>query len=94
MTGSVNKLDATKSVEQEKRFAEQADKESVERAGLLSERLIQYAVAYCKEENLSPEELVFAAALFTVNLRETFPPGKVVFDSVAARAAQYYDDNA
>lgn len=77
--------------EQEKRLTAQAAKDSIERAGLLTERLIQYGTAHCKEQGLSPEELVFAAALYAINLRETFPPGKTAFDVIAKRAAGYYD---
>lgn len=79
---------------QETKFAEQANRDSIERAALLCERLIQYSQAYCKEQGLAPEELVFAAALMTVNLRESFPSGKEAFDNVAAAAAEYYDKNS
>ena len=77
--------------EQEKRIAADAEKASIERSGQLTERLLVYAQAYCREQNLTPEEWVFAAALLTVNLRETFPPGKAAFDTIAAGAAEYYD---
>lgn len=79
--------------EQTKRLAAQSDKDSIERAGLLTERLIQYGIAHCKEQGLSPDELVFAAALYTINLRETFPHGKAVFDAIAKKAAEYWDSN-
>lgn len=79
---------------QQKLLTEQAAKDSIERSGLLTERLIQYGTAHCKEQGLSPEELVFAAALYTVNLRESFPPGKTAFDAIAKRAAEYYDANS
>jgi len=80
--------------EQERRFAENSAKEAIIRAAKLTERMVLFGQAYCKEQQLSPEEFVFAAALMLVNLRETFPPGKTAFDSITADAAKYYDDNA
>jgi len=80
--------------EQAKRLEQKTVQDSIERSGRLTERLTQYAMSYCKEQNFTPQELVFAAALYVVNLRETYPDGKPAFDDIAAKAAEYFDKNA
>lgn len=66
----------------------------VNEAGALTERLIKFDNLYCQEHGLSKEQRVFAAALYCINLRESYPDGKESFDSIAASAADYYDKNA
>ena len=78
----------------QRRFEELADADAIARAGTLTERLMKFSNLYCKEQALDPEELVFAVALYAINLRESFPAGKAAFDAVAAKAAEYYDKNA
>jgi hypothetical protein len=54
-------------------------------------RLRQYDRLYLSEYGLSKEVRVFAAALYCVSLRETYPDGVTAFDKIAADAANYYD---
>ena len=69
-------------------------------AAELTERLLQFDRAYIIEKGLSKEHRAFAAALYCVNLRETYPgednttPDSSAFDEVARMAAEYYDANA
>lgn len=80
--------------EQQKRHAAATVASATERATGLTERLITYAQALAKEQSMAPEELVFGAALYLVNLRETYPAGKTAFDAITASAADYYDANS
>jgi len=66
----------------------------IEEAGTLTERLMAYDVVYLRDMGLSKEHRAFAAALYCVNLRETYPDGPAAFDAIAAEAAAYYDANA
>lgn len=66
----------------------------IDEAGSLTERIMQFDVIYLRDMNLSKEHRVFAAALYCVNLRETYPDGPEAFDAIAAEAAAYYDANA
>jgi hypothetical protein len=66
----------------------------IDEAGTLTERLLQYDAMYLREMGLTKEHRAFAAALYCVNLRETYPDGPEAFDAVAASAAAYYDENA
>lgn len=54
-------------------------------------RLRQYDRLYLSEFGLSKEVRVFAAALYCISLRETYPDGPAAFDKIAAQAADYYD---
>lgn len=69
-------------------------------AAELTERLLQFDRAYLVEKGLSKEHRAFAAALYCVNLRETYPsddgksPDPGAFDDIARMAAEYYDANA
>lgn len=66
----------------------------IDEAGMLTERIMQFDVIYIKDLGLSKEHRAFAAALYCVNLRETYPDGPQAFDAIAAEAGAYYDDNA
>lgn len=63
-------------------------------AGGLTERLTRFAQVYATENGLQKEHVVFATALTTINMRESYPDGKERFDEIAARAWDYYEKNA
>ena len=69
----------------------------IDEAATLTERLLQFDRMYIVEKGLSKEHRAFAAALFCVNLRETYPgsdgktPSPEDFDAIAKTAADYYD---
>lgn len=71
----------------------------IKEAATLTERLLQFDRLYIIENNLSKEHRAFAAALYCVNLRETYPnedgtgPDPDAFDRIAQQAAEYYDAN-
>jgi hypothetical protein len=62
-------------------------------AGGLTERLHKFSQLHCTENGLTKEHLVFAAALFTINLRESYPEGKEAFDTLSESAWDYYEKN-
>ena len=66
----------------------------IDDAGTLTEKLMQFDVIYIKDYGLTKEHRAFAAALYCVNLRETYPDGPEAFDLIAAAAGDYYDENA
>lgn len=67
-----------------------------EAAGL-TERLLKFDRMYVAEQGLTKEHRAFAAALYCINLRETYPdaagkkPDPEAFDVIAKMAADYYD---
>jgi hypothetical protein len=68
-------------------------------AGEVTERLVQFDRTLLRERGLTKEHRAFAAALYCVNLRETYPgedgkPDPAAFDVIAKMAADYYDANA
>jgi hypothetical protein len=65
----------------------------IDEAGTLTERIMKFDVIYIKDFGLSKEHRAFAAALYCVNLRETYPDGPEAFDAIAAEAGAYYDAN-
>lgn len=65
----------------------------IDEAATLTERLLNLDMIYLREKGLTKEHRAFAAALYCINLRETYPDGADAFDAIAADAAQYYDDN-
>jgi acetylornithine/succinyldiaminopimelate/putrescine aminotransferase len=67
-----------------------SDKELVEEAATMTEKLIDYINKYAKRQGLSMEQVVFATALVTINMRQTCPNGKDWFDECAASAWDYY----
>ena len=78
----------------EKKQNEIYQQEFIEDAGSLTESIIKFDQALIKEKGLSKEHRVFAAALYCVNLRDTYPDGTEAFDVIATAAAEYYDKNA
>lgn len=65
----------------------------IDEAGALTEQLLKFDVLYIKDHSLEKEHRAFAAALYCVNLRETYPDGPEAFDKIAEGAAKYYDEN-
>lgn len=63
----------------------------------LTERLLKFDRMYIVEQGLTKEHRAFAAALYCINLRETYPgadgksPDPEAFDAIAKMAADYYD---
>ena len=74
-------------------------KQFIKEAATLTERLLQFDRLHVIENNLSKEHRAFAAALYCINLRETYPgqdgetPSPADFDKIAQKAAEYYDAN-
>jgi len=73
-------------------------KQFINEAAAITEKLMEFDRLLIIERNLTKEHRAFAAALYCVNLRETYPgengkPDPVDFDKIAAAAAKYYDDN-
>lgn len=69
----------------------------INEAGRLTEQLLAFDRAYIMDNNLTAEHRMFAAALYCINLRETYrdETGKLApekFDAVAKAAADYYDE--
>lgn len=71
-----------------------ADGELINEAAEFTERLVTYINNYAKQHSLSMEQVVFATALTTINMRETCPKGKAWFDECAGSAWDYYAKNA
>ena len=70
----------------------------LEAAGITA-RLLQFDRVLIVEGGLTKQHRAFAAALYCVNLRETYPndanttPDPEAFDAIAKMAAEYYDAN-
>lgn len=75
------------------KLQEAQSKAFIDEAGTLTEKLLQFDKLYIQDNGLSKEHRVFAAALYCVNLRETYPDGPEAFDAIAAAASKYYDEN-
>lgn len=82
-----------KGVDKTKQSAAQAQA-FIDEAGALVEKLTQYHVMYAKDHGLTKEHVAWAAALYCVNLRESYPDGPEAFDTLSAAASKYYDENA
>ncbi|MBA2706809.1 MAG: hypothetical protein H0U59_03275 [Gemmatimonadaceae bacterium] len=65
----------------------------INEAGELTEKLLGFDMVFIKDRGLVKEHRAFAAALYCINLRETYPDGPAAFDEIAAAAATYYDEN-
>lgn len=82
-----------------KKQQEALQQKFIEEAATLTEKLLQFDRLYIIEKGLSKEHRAFAAALYCVNLRETYPgadektPSSEDFDAIAKSAAEYYDAN-
>ena len=72
----------------------------INEAAEITERLLQCDRSLILDKGLTKEHRAFAAALYCVNLRETYPGKDDVtvdpagFDAIAQMAAEYYDANA
>lgn len=71
----------------------------INEAAEITERLVQFDRVLLKERGLTKEHRAFAAALYCINLRESYPgengkPDPDAFDAVAKMAAEYYDANS
>ena len=72
-------------------------KQFIEDAAAITERMLQFDRILIIERGLSKEHRAFAAALYCINLRETYPgadgktPDPLAFDAIAKMAADYYD---
>jgi len=68
-------------------------------AASITERLMKFDRQVVIDLGLGKEHRAFAAALYCVNLRETYPgadgktPDPTAFDNIAKMAADYYDEN-
>lgn len=65
--------------------------EHIKHAEQIATRLAQYDRLYMTDYGLPKEVRVFAAALYCISLRESYPDGVVAFDKLAAEAAAYFD---
>ena len=71
----------------------------IDEAATLTELLVKFDQPIITERGWSKEHRAFAAALYCINLRETFPgedektPDPEAFDALAKMAADYYDAN-
>lgn len=71
----------------------------INEAAEITERLVQFDRILLKERGLTKQHRAFAAALYCVNLRESYPgddgkPDPQAFDAIAKMAADYYDANS
>jgi hypothetical protein len=71
----------------------------INEAAEVTERLVQFDRALIIDKGLTKEHRAFAAALYCINLRESYPdangkPDPEAFDAIAKMAADYYDANA
>lgn len=65
----------------------------------ITERIVQFDRILLKERGLTKEHRAFSAALYCINLRESYPgedgkPDPKAFDAIAKMAADYYDANS
>jgi hypothetical protein len=82
-----------------KKQADALQQQFISESAEITEKLVMFDRALLKERGLTKEHRAFAAALYCINLRETFPgsdgkPDPVAFDAMAKMAADYYDANA
>jgi len=79
--------------------AEALRKQFIVDAAALTVQLVKWDKQYLTDMGLGKEHRAFAAALYCLNLRETYPgvdgkPDPEAFDVFAQMAADYYDANA
>lgn len=75
--------------------ASSMNEHALEAAGY-AEEIVKLLTTDAKNRGLSPEQVVFAIALATINYRESAPEilgGKTMFDRVAHEAYLYYTAN-
>lgn len=82
-----------------KKQEEARQKQFIDEAASITEQLVLFDRPILKERGLGKEHRAFAAALYCINLRETYPgadnktPDPTAFDAIAKMAADYYDAN-
>jgi hypothetical protein len=82
------------------RQREAMEKQFISEAAGVTEMLAKFDRPLLKERGLTKQHRAFAAALYCVNLRETYPgedgvtPDPEAFDALAKMAADYYDAHA
>ena len=67
-------------------------------AAAITDLLVKFDQPIITERGLTKEHRVFAAALYCINLRETYPgadgkPDPAAFDAISKQAWDYYDAN-
>lgn len=81
----------------QQRLAGQASKDAEIKAATFTEEILRWLQARQRDLELTPEQLIFAVSLATINMRENVPPergGKEFFNEWAYRAREYYDANS
>lgn len=71
----------------------------INEAAEITEKIVQFDRVLLKEKGLTKQHRAFAAALYCINLRESYPgengkPDPEGFDTIAKMAAEYYDANS
>jgi hypothetical protein len=80
-----------------KKQEEAREKQFIEEAAGVTEMLVKFDMPLLKERGLTKQHRAFAAALYCINLRESYPgedgktPDPEAFDAIAKMAADYYD---
>lgn len=82
-----------RAIEASTKLFEASNKEDLVESAVFTEDLIRFVDREAMKRGLSPEQIVFALALSTINFRETCPSGKDWFDQHCARAWEYYEIN-
>lgn len=67
-----------------------ANVDHVREADVCAQEILEMLPKMWADRGFSPEQSVFAIAMVTVHLRETFHGGKERFDAVAREAHKYY----
>lgn len=81
---------------QQERFAQEQEKAAWERIGYAAEAFNRYHKAYGTDSGLSQEELVAAAYLENLNLREFYPPelgGPEGYDKICKEVWEWFEKN-
>jgi hypothetical protein len=82
-----------------KKQEEALKQQFIAEAASVTERLLQFDRILIMEKGLTKKHRAFAAALYCINLRETYPgsdektPDSDAFDAISKMAADYYDEN-
>lgn len=82
-----------------KKQEEALKKQFIEEAAEITELLVKFDMPLLKERGLTKQHRAFAAALYCINLRESYPgedgktPDPEAFDAISKMAADYYDAN-
>lgn len=91
-----NKAMSQGNVDKATRKIEAAANDHTNEAAANTEEILKLLTQMWAEKAFTPEQSVFALALATINVRETYPDkfgGKDAFDKLAYEARKYYDAN-